>query len=343
MLAVTHDLEVRPSDSVGFSESDEPFIGILARLYCQRLLDAVRRGLKQDYVLRQDLLPHVRGKIDWCAQATSQTKQRLEFNCIFDDRSEDTLLNQTLKAALLWAGRLLEGTRTTSVVNELRHAMAGVADGLPTPEQLARLRTDRTNQHLRPLLALAKLILGNCNPDLGRSAQGNRNVYAVVWDMNVLFEEYVGRMATSALGRAGCGVDLQDRASTYLAKEMKSNRNAFLLTPDILVRHAGQPWAVIDTKWKVLDHREHNLGVSSADVYQVLAYAHRYKTDLAVLVYPHRGALGQAGVQKEFLIHGGRSDAVCVRVATVDLASLASVSEQLERGVLLGWREAQVG
>ena len=103
MLATTHDLEVRPSDSVGFSESDEPFIGVLARLYCRRLLDAVRRGLKQDYVLRQDLLPHVRGKIDWCAQAISQTKQKLEFNCIFDERSEDTLLNQTLKAALLSA------------------------------------------------------------------------------------------------------------------------------------------------------------------------------------------------------------------------------------------------
>lgn len=72
MLAVTHDLEVRPSDIVGFSESNEPFIGVLARLYCRRLLDAVRRGLKQDYVLRQDLLPHVRGKINWCAQAISQ-------------------------------------------------------------------------------------------------------------------------------------------------------------------------------------------------------------------------------------------------------------------------------
>ena len=100
---------------------------------------------------------------------------------------------------------------------------------------------------------------------------------------------------------------------------------------------------MIDTKWKTLDHREHNLGISSADVYQVLAYAHRYQTDLAVLVYPHRGALGQAGVQKEFLIQGGHADSVCVRVVTVDLACLASVAEQLERGVLVGWRETRVG
>jgi len=343
MLAVTHDLEVRPSEGVGFSESDEPFIGALARLYCRRLLDAVRRGLKQDYVLREDVLPHVRGKIDWCAQATSQTKQRLEFNCVFDERSEDTLLNQTLKAALLSSARLLEGTRTTSVVNELRHAMAGVADLLPTPERVARLRTDRTNQHLRPLLALAKLILGNCNPDLGRSAQGNRNVYAVVWDMNVLFEEYVGRVAATALGRTGFGVQLQECASAYLAKEANSSRNAFLLKPDILVRRGETPWAVVDTKWKVLDHREQTLGISGEDVYQVLAYTHRYNTDLAVLVYPHRGALGQPGVQKEFLVKGGSGGAVCVRVLTVDLSRLACVASQLERGVLQDWRATQAG
>ncbi len=343
MLAVTHDLEVRPSDSAGFSESQEPFIAALARLYCRRLLDAIRRGLKQDYVLRQDCLPHVRGKIDWPAQAVSQAKQTLEFNCIFDERSENTLLNQTLKAALLAAGRLLEGTRIASVVNELRYAMAGVVDVLPAPEQVKRLRTDRTNQHLRPLLALAKLILGNCNPDLGRAAQGNRNVYAVVWDMNVLFEEYVGRLATRVLSAKGFAVDLQDRGSLYLAKEANGNQNAFLLKPDIVVREGTKPWAVIDTKWKVLDPQKANLGVSEADVYQVLAYAHRYETDLAVLVFPHRGALGPAGVQKEFLIHGGRGNPVRVRVSTLDLARLESVAGQLERGLIPEWREVRAG
>ena len=342
MLSVTQDLEVRPSESAGFSYSGEPFLAVLARLYCRRLLDAVRRGLKQDYVLRQDCLSHVRGKINWPAQAISQAKQTLEFNCIFDERSEDTLLNRTLKAALLSAGRFLEGTPIASVVNELRYAMAGVADVLPTAEQLKRARTDRTNTHLRPLLALAKLILGNCNPDLGRSAQGNPNVYAVVWDMNVLFEEYVGRLTRRVLAEHDFAVDLQEGGSVYLAKEAKSGRDAFLLKPDILVRQGTKTWAVIDTKWKILDPQRGNLGVSEADVYQVVAYAHRYEADLAVLVFPHRGSLGLAGVQKEFLIHGGRGN-IRVRVFTLDLASLEGVPGQLERGLVPDWVQAHAG
>ncbi len=319
MLAVTQDLEVRASEMVGFLESSEPFICALARLYCRRLLEAVRRGLRQEYVLHQDLLPHVRGKVDWPAQAKLQSNQRLEFNCIFDERSEDTPLNRTLKAALLVAGTMLEGTRTAGVVNELRHAMDGVSDACPTAEQVIRLRTDRMNRFLEPLLVLAKLILGNRNPDLGRSAQGNRNTYALVWDMNVLFEEYVGRLTQEVLRPKGLRVDLQAGASAYLAQEATTKQNAFLLKPDILVLLNRKALVVADTKWKRLDPHQANLGVSEADVYQVLAYAHRFETNRAVLVYPHHPALGAPGIKREFLIQRASLQPVRVRIATLDL------------------------
>lgn len=332
MLAVTQDLEVQSSQLAGFLESSEPFICALARLYCRRLLEAVRRGLRQDYVVHNDQLPRVRGKIGWAAQMRASVTQRLEFQCTFDERSEDTPLNRALKAALLRAGRLLEGGKDTRELTELRHAMSGVSDLCPSPNHLQHLQTDRMNRSLKPLLTLAKLILGNHNPDLGRSAQGDRNTYALVWDMNVLFEEYVGRIAAKALSPRELSVDLQD--STHLAREIKTQRHAFLITPDILVRRASRPWAVADTKWKRLGPRQANLGVSGSDVYQVLAYAHRYRIDQAVLVYPHHPALGLPGLQREFLTQGLDGAGVRVRVVTVDLARLEDVPNQLERGLL---------
>jgi 5-methylcytosine-specific restriction enzyme subunit McrC len=316
---------------VGFLDSSEPFICALARLYCRRLLEAVRRGLRQEYVLHQDSLPYIRGKVDWPAQARFQAKQRLDFNCIFDERSEDTPLNRALKAALLVAGRMLEGTRTASIVIELRHAMDGISDTCPAAEQLQRLRTDRMNRHLEPLLVLAKLILGNRNPDLGRSAQGHRNSYALIWDMNVLVEEYVGRLTRQVLTPKGFRVDLQSGASAYLAKDATTQRNTFLLKPDVLVRRNRSNVVVADTKWKQLDARQANLGVSQADVYQMLAYAHRYETERAVLIYPHHPALGLPGIKRELLIERTGIPPVRLRIVAVDLADLESVSEQLER------------
>ena len=156
--------------------------------------------------------------------------------------------------------------------------------------------------------------------------------------MNVLFEEYVGRRAARVLSAKGFTVDLQEGGSIYLAKEVSSGQNAFLLKPDILVRQGKKPWAAIDTKWKILDPQRGSLGVSEADVYQVLAYAHRYETDHAVLVFPHRSALGAAGVQRDFLVHGGRGNAVRVRVCTLDLARRESVPDQLEQVLVSEWR-----
>ncbi len=336
MLAMTQDLEVRASEMVGFLESSEPFICALARLYCRRLLEAIRRGFRQDYVMIHDLLSNVRGKVDWPAQSKQQATQRLEFSCIYDERSEDTPLNRTLKAALLVAGTMLEGARTTSVVTELRHAMDCVSDTRPSPEQVARIRTNRMNRYLEPLLVLAKLILGNRNPDLGRSAMGNRNTYALLWDMNVLFEEYVGRLTREVMGPKGFRVELQEGASSYLAHESTTNKRAFLLKPDILVRQGRKPSVVADTKWKRLDSHQGNLGVSEADVYQVLAYAYRYETNWAVLIYPHHSALGSPGLQRKFLIHGSSLQQVEVRVTTVNLSRLETVPGQLEQGL---WNE----
>ncbi len=324
MLAETQDLEVRASELVGFMENSEPFLTALARLYCHRLLEAVRRGLRQDYILHHELLPHLRGKVDWASHVKLQATQRLEFPCIFDERSEDTPLNQVLKAALLVISPNLVSPRIVSVVTELRHAMDAVTDINPTPDLLSRVRTDRMNQHMEPLLTLAKLILGNRNPDQGRTSPLNRSTYALVWDMNVLFEEYVGRITARTLEAQGLKVHLQASAM-HLATETQRHKPAFLLKPDIIIQSGRTPLAVADTKWKALDAKAKDLGVSEADIYQLLAYAHRYGVDRAILLYPHHTALGLPGLKREYDIQG----TLRVSIVTLDLARLESIPSAL--------------
>jgi 5-methylcytosine-specific restriction enzyme subunit McrC len=320
MLAETQDLDVRASELIGFLEQSEPFISALARLYCRRLLEAVRRGLRQDYILHQDLLPNLRGKVDWASHVKLQATQRLDFPCIFDERSEDTPLNRVLKAALLAAAPILESPQTTSMVTELRHAMDSVAYVSPTPDQLGRIRTDRMNRQLEPLLALAKLILGNQNPDQGRTSQVQRSTYALAWDMNVLFEEYIGRVTARTLEPTGLKVTIQG-GGKHLAIETQHQKPAFLLRPDILIQANRTPIAVADTKWKRLDPKAKDLGVSESDVYQLLAYAHRYEVDRAFLLYPHHPGLGIPGLKREYQIQGK----VRLAIVTLDLARLDSI------------------
>ncbi len=128
----------------------------------------------------------LRGKVHWPSQAKRQAAQRLEFRCLYDERSADTPLNRTLKAALLAAESMLEGAAATSDATELRHLLVDVSDACPPREVIARLQTDRMSRRLAPLLALAKLLLGDRSPDLGRAATADRRSYAVVWDIRPL-------------------------------------------------------------------------------------------------------------------------------------------------------------
>ena len=194
MLAETEDLDVRASDLEAFLETSEPFIFALARLYCHRLLEAVRRGLRQDYVLHSEQIPLLRGKVDWAAHAKLQVRQRLDFPCTFDERSSDTTLNRILKAALGVAARLLKDAASISAATELAHAMSEVADVFPTSEALTYVRTDRLNRHIQPLLALASLILRQQVPDQGHASPRRQSTYAFMWDMNVLFENTLAEL-----------------------------------------------------------------------------------------------------------------------------------------------------
>jgi 5-methylcytosine-specific restriction enzyme subunit McrC len=330
MLAQTQGVRLEISELVRYLESSEPFIAAIARLYVQRLLDAVRRGLRQDYVLHEELLPCIRGKVHWGLQARLQASLRLEFACLFDDRSLDTPLNRVLKAALLRASRILDDPASARLVSEARHALADVSNECPPLDRVVRLQTDRMSRNLEPVLALAKVILGNKNPDFGRSVFAERRSFAVVWDMNVLFEEYVGRRARAVMASLDVDVRLQ-QAGVYLAREAVEQKKAFLLRPDLLfAKRRGHYIAVGDTKWKRLSRSKSNLGVSQGDVYQLLAYARRFKVDLAVLLYPHHPALGPPGTLREFEIDEPQGQPTRLRICTVDLARLEDVPEQLK-------------
>ena len=71
--------------------------------------------------------------------------------------------------------------------------------------------------------------------------------------------------------------------------------------PDLFIKRPGHPPIVVDTKWKHLDAATRP---SSADAYQMLAYAHAYGTRDCVLLYPSAARHNGPGAIAS--THGGR-------------------------------------
>jgi len=153
---------------------------------------------------------------------------------------------------------------------------------------------------------------------------------SLLFEMNTLFEEYVGRLITRALARTEYRVSLQG-GRLFCLTSLDDERAVFQAKPDILIWRAGQVVHVIDTKWKRNPSRidDRKQGVSQGDVYQMMAYAHLYKAPRPTLLYPHQQDLsGSEGLQAQFRISGQET---IIDTASVDVASGVDIVARLKR------------
>ena len=219
-------------------------------------------------------------------------------------------------------------SRSPFNLQKLRELDFVYADIAMVPRQALRwgdVVIDRTNRAWQDLLAMARLfLLDRYQTTSAGLGQGT----ALLFEMNTLFEEYIGRLMVRALAGTDYRVVLQG-GREYCLTSTEDQRRLFQTKPDILIRQGDQIIHVIDTKWKTMSPRieDPKQGVSQADIYQMMAYAQLYRAPKLTLLYPHHIGLGDAcGTQAEFTITGGekRLRTASINIATAKDAEVAS-------------------
>ena len=318
MLAVAWGLPIAASEPAMLATQRDNLLEVLVRLFADRLLVAVRRGLPHRYRPREEDLRFLRGKLDIKRQFTRHATRSDLLACRFEELSVDTPLNRVLKAAVR---RLASTSRSDANQRRLAELTARFEFVGDSPNPFAEpVRLDRTNTAFHRLYRLARVLLAG---DWQSTTTGESDGFGLLFPMNDLFEEFVGR--TLRLALAPRSVSLQDTGKFALEGD---RRRLFALRPDIVVD--GD--IVIDTKWKQLKAGEATLGVSQADVYQMLAYGRAYEARRLVLLYPWHQALAGAGVLRRWRVP--RTETV-LEVATVDVGRPETVAATL-RGIVGG-------
>ena len=302
MLAVAMGLPMADRETSSMATQRENLLEVLVRLFAERLLVAVRRGLPHRYRGREEDLAVLRGKLDIRRQLLRQATRPDHLACAYDELSVDTPLNRVLSAAV----RRLAGLTVTSAngrrLAELAARFESVGESADPLREPVRL--DRTNVAFHRLHALAQLFLaGHWQGTMAGSEEG----FALLFAMNDLFEAFVGRCMQAAL------VPRSVRLQRYDQHALEEGPpGIFGLRPDIVVDDD----TVVDTKWKRLDPGKPNLGVAESDIYQMLAYARAYRARHLVLLYPWHEELPKAGVCRHWRVSGSSTT---FDVATVDI------------------------
>lgn len=327
MLARVWDLPVSANDLASIVSTGGDILEVLIRIFADELFSAVHRGLPHGYVEHEDDLPALRGRLDFTRQFTrlAATPQRLA--CRFDEFTPDIPINRVLKAAVRLLSRLSRHRDNQRKLHELLPAFDGVAElSTSAASQGTGVLLDRTNRAYHRLYDMAQRFLRSEHQSI---YTGNGDGFALLFEMNTLFEEFIGRTIEQALRPKGWTVSLQRPQSTALIRE--SGIGAFRTKPDIhlVAPGSGSP-IVIDTKWKQLTTGRSSppWGVSSADVYQMMAYGQVYDAEAVILLYPHSGVVEKTpGILETFETPDRRH----IVVATLDLTNLVVLPGQLSK------------
>ena len=330
MLAMVWNIRIDVGAVTRLGLQHDTILELLIRLYCSQLTDAVRQGIPRQYTEQNDDLPALRGRLDVMRQFSALAVSPQKLACRFDALSSDIPLNQVMRAAISKLSRLTQTSDNQRLLRELNFAYADISEAFPGELCWDQIVLDRTSTRWRELLSLAKLFLQD---RYQQTSTGSIDGYALLFKMNVLFEEYVARlMARALVGTDDLRVSAQGGRKACL---FEGETGYFQTCPDLIIRQGNRNALIIDTKWKritrVDDPKE---GVSQADIYQLMAYSRLYECPHVMLLYPHHGGFSSGPILQRYSI--AMSDArESLLVATLDVTGSHREHEEALRELIM--------
>ncbi|PEQ84664.1 hypothetical protein CN481_22100 [Bacillus sp. AFS006103] len=280
LLNCTGFLKINESEISELSLLRENLLEIIGYLFTKRISREIKKGLYQSYVVENEHLHRIRGKIDVKKQITNNASKSTAVACEFDEFNTDNTLNQIFKMAMT---KLLRNIKFNETQRLLLHGIVNfdeVSSTCISSYQVENIHFNRNNQCFYDSYLLAKLILSGSSSTFQNGLSKN---FSILFKMNELFEEYIAYLAK----KVNSDVTIKDRSYRLLVNEKTGYKN-FLLEPDLLINKSSDNQIIIDTKWKRYDPSSASHGVQRNDLYQMYAYLTRYeRVNTVILLYPY--------------------------------------------------------
>ncbi len=262
-----------------------PLLEVFIRQFLDSVNYLIKRGLRSNYIRRQENLSFQKGKLLMSQQLKHNLVLQHRFYVEFDeylvDRPENRLIHSALKKVI---GDSRSNTNQ-KLGQEFRFVFDSVPCSVDVKQDFQQVRLERGMQYYETPLAWARLILDGLSP---LTSHGKNHSMSLLFPMEKVFEAYVAKNIRKHLG---VEYSLIEQASSY-SLVRHNGHDWFKLKPDLLIKSGNKNICVLDTKWKLLDSNKKDskekYGLSQADFYQLFAYGQKYLNGegTLVLIYP---------------------------------------------------------
>ena len=267
MLRALKNFPFKSSNLASLKTQNLPLLEIFISMFLCELEALVKKGIKSDYVTLEDNLNFLKGKLNINEQIKRNSVHKERFYVGYSEFLSDIKINRIIKTTLKFLYKKSNFSKNQQKIRELLFIFDEVSECEDYKNFFAKLVINRQVKHYEQTLLWCKIFL------LGNSFtphKGDDLAFALLFDMNALFESYVGDF----IKKSFAGTILQ-HSEKHLIEEPKS----FKLRPDIFSKDKF----IADTKWKIISSKD---DISQADLYQLYAYGKKYECGRLYLIYP---------------------------------------------------------
>ena len=282
MLSKCRKLKIDVKDMINSNIIKQPLINILAKIYTVKLKKEFQKGMYYEYRSEEELLNKIKGKIMITENVRKNPFDKTKVYCRYDEFTSNNMLNAILKRAACVLYDCVNDDYIKGELKIIRNMMRETDDIYISNYILNNCNLDRKSERFAEVLAIARLILTNSSMD---KSSGNETGFAILFEMNYLYEEYIGILIKEIIDDERISISTQEKQK-HLLYNIKKNKNEISLKPDIVVYDESSAKMIIDTKWKaaVINDRE---TYKQSDIYQMYAYITTYETcEKCILLYP---------------------------------------------------------
>ena len=244
-----------------------PLLEIFISMFLNEVSKLIKIGIKSDYVVLEDNLKFLKGKLKISEQIRKNIVHKERFYVCYQEFSIDRAENRLIKRTLDFLYRRSKSSRNQRLIREYLFIFDEISSSSDINADFSRLKLNRQTKHYEQALLWSKIFLQNKSFSPYR---GSDVAFALLFDMNTLFESYVGNFIKKSFP----GTILQ-----HSEKHLVENPKSFRLRPDIFLEDKF----IADTKWKIVKSRD---DISQADLYQLYAYGKKYNCGRLYLIYP---------------------------------------------------------
>ncbi|MCC3359109.1 McrC family protein [Bacillus sp. REN16] len=280
MLSVTNFLPISFYEKVKNGSEFSDLLSAFLTAFLERLLNELKKGVYKTYETHTDNLYVLKGKLQLKEHIGRNAFIKTRAYCSFDEHSENNLLNQLFKAALMI---IRKNINMQSLKLQLERCL-GYLENVDLirfdSATINQIKLDRQNERFRDAALFAKLIIEHASI----YSRGQRSSsFSFLFPMNLLFEKYI---EVALINVVGFDRVISQHAEKRLLRNKKSGKRNILLKPDFVINEE----IILDTKWKSAVYQGRS-NYNQADIYQMYAYVTAYKqATRCILLYPKQEA-----------------------------------------------------